>query len=97
VTAVYQGKLPFKHKLRDNELAKIIFKSEITCHIANEDSPRIFFSIEKENGKRKTISLMPTGNLNIMGIKTEKEAQEFYQTILKEIQKLCPRVFNDGN
>jgi len=99
INIVLNGKLPFKHKLKEDEVKKLINKGEMGWQVINEENfPILQAHIEKEGmtvRRRKRnacVSIWTTGAINIVGVQEVKEGNKFYDLILKEIKKLCPRV-----
>lgn len=97
------GKLPFIRNLKIDEINKIIDKGKYEWNLIHQDSsPQLIVRKELEelnsrNKPRKIIlSLWHSGKFHTSGAKNVKEIKLFYAEIIKEITKLCPRVFHDS-
>ena len=96
------GKLPFKRNLKITEINKIIDDGKFSWNLIHQDSaPQLIVRKELEElnsrkKKRKIIfSIWHSGKFHSSGAKNRKEIKEFYLEIVKEITKLCPRVFHE--
>lgn len=97
---VMNGKIPFERNLKFNEIDKILEEGSLNWSIVNqESSPMLIARIDldgfnKMNKQRiATITLWHSGSFNLAGVNKRKEARECCQKILKELNKLVPRVF----
>ena len=100
---VMSGKLPFKKKLNHKEVTNLILKGKFHWQLVNEEiSPILSAHIEKEGmtvhhtKKNAHVSIWTSGSINIVGIQSRKEGERLYDKTLKEVKKICPRVFRDG-
>ena len=90
---IVTGDLPFKQRL---DYKKIIKKSALNWEINNEDmSPILSVRFYRENGinvhkRRKCIysSIWHSGKINIVGLRSMKEAKETYNKIVDELKKI---------
>lgn len=91
------GKFPFSRKISHKEINRLILEGEYPWLICNDEiSPRLSLSIEREEvnkkGKPKKIffSMSANGFIYITGAKSKKEIENLYESILNEINRLCP-------
>ena len=96
------GKLPFVRNLRVEEMNKILDNGKQNWNLIHQDSaPQLVVrkNLEGFNKNKKHrqiyLALWHSGKFHTTGAKNKKEIKQFYSEIIKEITKLCPRVFHD--
>lgn len=101
---IFTGRMWEEKKLNEEEVKRLIFKGSLNWALINEDtSPIISAHInrpKKEIGARGRqkcfyVSIWTSGAINIVGVRSRKEANEVYSKVIKDIKKCCRRVFND--
>ena len=98
---IFTGRIWEGKKLIHKEVSKLIKKGAISWMMVNEDiSPIISAYITKPkkelNVHRKFkcfyVSIWTSGAINIVGVRSRKEANYVYDLVVKDIKRLCPRV-----
>jgi len=96
------GTLPFARNLRVEEMNKIVDNGKYKWNIIHQDSaPQLVVrkDLEGFNKNKKPrqiyLALWHSGKFHTTGAKNKKEIKQFYSEIIKEITKLCPRVFHE--
>ncbi len=98
---VFTGKMPFKRKLKLEEINKLIFRwnwmsvnEDISPMISKKIKIRdkIKLSVHKKE-KQPYVSVWNSGSINIVGVVSRKEANQVYDIVVKEIKRVCPYIF----
>ena len=96
---VFCGKMPFYHKLKLDELNRLLTKSKLKWQLIREDTSPIIRRYVRKNGltirkreKNAHISIWTSGSIVITGVTSKKEANIYYEETLKDINKFCRRV-----
>jgi len=95
---VFTGRLPFKRKLKREEIDKLIIKFN-WFYINEEISPILSkkikirekreFSVQRKE-KQPHVSIWSSGAINIVGVVSRKEANQVYDLVIKDLKKVCP-------
>lgn len=102
---IFSGRIWEGVKLNQKEVKRLIFKGDLNWMMINEDiSPIISAHIprpKKEisvHGTKKCfyVSIWTSGAINIVGVRSRKEADHVYNLVLKDIKKICKRVLTTG-
>ena len=92
---VFSGRMPFKRKLINPEISRLIEESKLNWQLINEEvSPIIRRFVEKKktitnSGKRGNahISIWASGAIIVTGVTSRKEAEEHYKATIKDIKR----------
>lgn len=97
---VLTGKLPFKKKLNETEVNRLILKGEWIA--INEDNSLILmkrFPVRKKkelsvHNKIKGVTgfIWTTGSINITGAISREEGNKVYDLTMADLKKYCKRV-----
>lgn len=100
---IFTGRMWDGVKLKEEEIKRLIRKGELNWMIINEDiSPILSAYIERpkkeigNHGQRKCfyVSIWTSGAINIVGVRSRKEANYVYNLVMKDIKKFCRRVLS---
>lgn len=96
---VLTGRMPFKRKMREEDVRRLIKLGTMRWAVLNEDySPTISAEVEREGEtikhrkKRAYISIWTSGAINIVGVTSRKEANGHYARVVEEIKQCCKGV-----
>ncbi len=99
---IFTGRIWEGVKLNPKEVRRLIQNGKLDWMIVNEEiSPMISAHIprpKKEIGVRGKlkcfyVTIWTSGFINIVGVRSRKEADFVYSKVLRDLKKLCPRVF----
>ena len=93
VNIVFSGRMPFKHKLKSNEVKRLIYKGNLKWMVINEETSPIIvtntlrksLNVHKRK-KRIHISIWTTGAIIIVGVRSRKESNKAYDLVMKDIK-----------
>ena len=100
---IFTGRIWEGVKLNEAEVKRLIFKGTLNWMMINEDvSPIISAHIDRPkkelsvHRKQKCfyVSIWTSGAINIVGVRSRKEANEVYDKVFKDIKKCCKRVLS---
>ena len=98
---IFTGRIWKDLKLNEEEVKRLIHKGDLNWMIVNEEfSPMIAAHIDRPkkelsvHKKQKCfyVTIWTSGAINIVGVRSRKEANEVYSLVLKDIKKCCRRV-----
>ena len=101
INIVSIGKFEFHHKLRLEEVRKIIDKGKLNWTTMNQEkSPQLKLQIDKDGfsktgRKRLTITLWQSGSFCVSGATTIAETKVAKIRMEKELRRIIPRVFKE--
>jgi hypothetical protein len=100
---VLTGKLPLKRKLNYNEILRFIDKGKLDWNLIDEErTPRLQTIIAKDeysnSGKQKKacITIWFPNTINMTGIKSVQEAEEYFDEVLGEFKRIVRSVVENG-
>lgn len=98
---ILNGKINLKRHLNESQIGDLIKRGELRWYDIQQKPMSISAELEGQgvnsHGKKNKVfvSLWPTGSITITGVKKQKEAEEIYQKVLKEIKDICPEVLEN--
>jgi len=94
INMVFDSHMPFKHKLRQEDMARLVAQGKFDWSIVNENSPmmKAYVPMPKLNS---SVVIKVSGHIIIYGLKSKMEAIKVYNEVFDDLLKTCSRIFND--